>query len=98
MTQLTDADYQIDMETLLLSMGIEPGTVATDTAKVQFLDGKAVLTYTAMRAIPTRVLGVALLRSAGGEPEQEPVPVKQPTDRRPAKKTTGRRPAKKVAK
>lgn len=106
MTQLTDADYEINMEVLMGSMGIEPGTVAADTAKVQFLNGKAVLTYTAMRAIPTRVLGVALLRSAKAE---EPQPVPEPemptllVDKTPdgttiselPKKATGRRPVKK---
>jgi hypothetical protein len=100
MTQLTDADYEIDMETLMSSMGIEPGTVAADTAKVQFINGKAVLTYTAMRAIPTRVLGVALLRSAAipetDSPDSPVSDVQEPP--RPVVHTRTAKPAKKAAK
>lgn len=97
MTQLTEADYAIDMEALLAGIGIDPGTVGANTAKVAFLDGKAVLTYTAMRAIPPHALAGALLRShvtpqveQAQEVAQEPVP---PTPIRPARKRTTKKTA-----
>lgn len=95
MTQLTEADYAIDMEALLRGIGIEPGTVAANTAQVQFLDGKAVLTYTAMRAIPPRLLGAAMLHSApvvypedGEQEPTPPTPIKKATAKRTTKKAT----------
>lgn len=100
MTQLTDADYNIDMDTLMATMGIDPMMLAKDSAQLRFVDGKALLSYTVVRAIPPRVLGVAMLRSATTpEPQsEEPVgedppfprltPAKKPARKRAAKKAT----------
>lgn len=97
MTQLTDDDYEIDMEVLMSTMGIDPATVGADSTKLQFISGKAVLTYTVVRAIPPRILGIAMLRSAKGvepepAPEAEPEPVAPtPIKKAVAKKTTTRK-------
>lgn len=99
MTQLTEADYDINVEVLMANIGIDPGTVAADSAKLQFINGKAVLTYTAMRAIPPNLLAAALLRSHAPEIEQDPPdpepPAPTPIRRRTAKKTTKKAVAKK---
>jgi hypothetical protein len=89
MTQLTEADYEIDMGVLMATMGIDPGTVGANSAKLQFIDGKAVLTYTSMKAVPPRVLGVAMLRSAkmAEEPPVAP-PLEVVEEPRPARKRT----------
>jgi hypothetical protein len=90
MTQLTEADYNIDMEVLMATLGIDPGTVQANTTTLQFLDGKAVLSYTCIRAIPTRALAVAMLRSATTtEDDTEPEPAKEPR-KRTTKKTVTR--------
>lgn len=88
MTQLTEADYAIDMEALLAGIGIDPGTVGANTAKVAFLDGKAVLTYTAMRAIPPHALAGALLRSHVTPQVEQAQEVAQPVPPTPIRKRT----------
>lgn len=62
--------YDVDMETLMGSLGIDPAIVQKDTAKIAFVENKIILTYSVIRAIPTRLLGAALLRAGTHQDEQ----------------------------
>jgi hypothetical protein len=70
-TALTPEDYDIEMSGVLAALGVDPGTVVADSAKVQFLQGKAIITYEVMRAVPPRVLAIALLRGTPMEQVEE---------------------------
>lgn len=71
MTQLTPEDYNLDMVAVLGGLGVDPATVIADSAKVQFLQGKAIISYEVMRAVPARVLAIALLRGTPMERVEE---------------------------
>jgi hypothetical protein len=62
---LTEDDYQFDTATLMRSMGIDPATVREGSVRLQFLDGKAVLTYEVMKAVPARLLAASFLNASG---------------------------------
>jgi hypothetical protein len=61
---LTEDDYQFDIATLMRSMGIDPATVREGTVKLQFIDGKAVLTYEVIKAVPARLLAASFLNAS----------------------------------
>lgn len=89
MTQLTPEDYDIDMAAVLAGLGVDPGTVVADSAKVQFLQGKAVISYEVMRAVPARVLAVALLRGTPMERVEQPAPSEPPAPEESTEPETG---------
>jgi hypothetical protein len=62
--ELSQADYQVDMPTLLTALGIHPGTVKPDTTHLSFQQGMPILEYGVIRAVPSRALGLAILAAA----------------------------------
>jgi hypothetical protein len=69
--QFTEADYDIDISVVMGMLGIEPGHVAADSARLEFVSGKAVLRYEVIRAVPAKLLAIAMAQAAGlvGHPE-----------------------------
>lgn len=88
-----ESDYDIDINTLMAVLGIEPGHVAADTARLQFIQGKVVLTYEVIRAVPGKLLALAMVNASGlaAQPQAEDQDQEQeaPTPIRPTK--AGRR-------
>jgi hypothetical protein len=64
--ELTEADYQVDMKVVLQMLGVDPATVKAGTTRITFPDGIPVIEYEVFRAVPARVLGMAMLR--GNQP------------------------------
>lgn len=63
--QFTEADYDIDISVVMGMLGIEPGHVAADSARLEFVSGKAVLRYEVIRAVPAKLLAIAMAQAAG---------------------------------
>jgi hypothetical protein len=68
---LTEDDYKVDAGRVLPLMGIDPHTVIDDSVKVAMVSGVLVLEYAVRRAIPPRVMGMALIRATMDQTEEE---------------------------
>lgn len=62
--QTTEHDYDLDPQVVMRMLGIEPSTVVTNTARIAVVDNKVILEYTVRRAVPPRIMGVALVAAA----------------------------------
>lgn len=62
--ELTEADYKVDTAVILQMLGVEPGTVKAGSVKLTFPGGTPVIEYEVVRAVPARLLGVAVLQGA----------------------------------
>lgn len=68
-TQPTEHDYDVDAGAVLELLGVPAGLVKQNTTHLQFVDGKLIIEYTVIRAIPPRIMGMALMR--GATPQEE---------------------------
>jgi hypothetical protein len=69
--EATEDDYKVDAGRVLPLMGIDPHTVIDDSVKVAMVSGVLVLEYAVRRAIPPRVMGMALIRATMDQTEEE---------------------------
>ena len=84
----TESDYDFDLTVLMAVLGVDPAMVEPDTARLDFIQGKAVLRYGVIRAIPSKLLAVAFAKAGGllapapdPEPPAMPLPIEfEPTE------------------
>lgn len=80
-TENDTTQFDLDEAVLLQCLDVNPGMVKAGSVSVQFVEGKAVAQYTMIRAIPPRMLGVALLQAAKQQDQPaEPVEPVEPID------------------
>lgn len=63
--EFTEADYDIDLGALMRHLGIEPGHIVADSARLDFVQGKVLLRYESVRAVPARLLALAMATATG---------------------------------
>lgn len=72
--ELTEADYDIDIGVLMQILGVDPSTVRADSARLEFLSGKVLMRYEVVRAVPGKMLAIAMANASGliaPQPPQE---------------------------
>jgi hypothetical protein len=78
---ILETDYDIDIATVMHALGINPNLVVPDTAHIRLVDNKIILEYTCRRAVPPRIMGMALLTGAPHQPAPPQAAEEEPNGR-----------------
>lgn len=60
-------DFDLDLDVVMSALGVQPGLLVPDSARLLFVDNKIVIEYSVRRAIPPRIMGMALLAGSTHE-------------------------------
>lgn len=63
--------FDVDTAEVLRLLGVEPGMVREGSAKISLIDNKVIIEYSIIRAVPPRMMGMALLAGAASAEDQK---------------------------
>lgn len=85
-------DLIADEAAFVSALGLNPGNIKAGTVNIEFIAGRPHITFTAIHAVPPRLLGAAFLAASGAPEEpEEPKPVPPKAKKTAAKRTTAKK-------